>query len=61
MRNSIQKGIGSTKDLKKPGDYKEINRRRIEVKTRAYKANIKKLKYLILYYKNSILELILNR
>ena len=61
MRNSIQKGIGSTKDLKKPGDCKETNGRRIEIKTRAYKTNIKKPRYSILYYKNSILEPILNR
>jgi hypothetical protein len=53
--------MGSTKDPKKSKDYKETNRRRIEVKTRAYKANIKKPRYLILYYKNSILEPILNR
>ena len=61
MRNSIQKGIGSTKDPKKPGDYEETNRRRIEAKIGAYEANTKKPRYLILYYKNSVLELILNR
>jgi hypothetical protein len=53
--------MGSTKDPEKPGDYKETNGRRIEAKTRAYKANIKKPRHSILYYKNSILELILNR
>jgi hypothetical protein len=53
--------MGSTKDPEKPGDYKEINGRRIEVKTGAYKANTKKSRYSILYYKNGVLELILNR
>jgi hypothetical protein len=53
--------MGSTKDPEKYGDCKEINRRRIEIKTGAYKANIKKPRHLILYYKNSVLELILNR
>jgi hypothetical protein len=61
MRNSTQKGIGSTKDPEKPGDYKETNGRRIEVKTGAYKANIKKPRHSILYYKNSVSEPILNR
>jgi hypothetical protein len=47
MGNLIQKIVGITRDLKKYGDYKEENRRSIEAKTRAYKANIKKPRYLI--------------
>jgi hypothetical protein len=61
MRNSMQKGMGSTKDPEKPGDYKETNGRRIEVKTGAYEANTKKPRHSILYYKNGVSELILNR
>ena len=47
MGNLIQKIVGIARDPKKHRDYKEENRRSIEVKTRAYKANIKKLRYLI--------------
>jgi hypothetical protein len=53
--------MGSTKDPEKPGDYKETNGRRIEAKTGAYKANIKKPRYSILHYKNSVSEPILDR
>ena len=45
--NLIQKIIGTTRDPKKYRDYEEENRRSIEAKTRAYKANMKKLRYLI--------------
>ena len=47
MKNLIQKIVSTTKDSKKYRDYEEENRERIEVKTRAYKANTKKLRYLI--------------
>ena len=47
MKNSIRKIVGTTRDPKKHGDYEEENRRSIEVKTRAYKANTKKLRYSI--------------
>jgi hypothetical protein len=47
MENLIQKIVGTTRDLKKYGDYEEENRRSIEAKTRAYEANTKKPRYLI--------------
>ena len=47
MKNLIQKIVSTTRDPKKYRDYKEENRRSIKVKTRAYKANIKKLRYSI--------------
>jgi hypothetical protein len=43
----MQKIVNITRDSKKYRDYEEENRRSIEVKTRAYKANIKKLRYSI--------------
>ena len=47
MRNSIQKIVGITRDPKKYRDYREENKRSIEVKTRAYKTNTKKPRYSI--------------
>ena len=47
MENSIQKIVGTTRDPKKHGDYEEENRRSIEAKTRAYKANTKKPRHSI--------------
>jgi hypothetical protein len=46
--------VDNTKNSVKIGDYKEENRRRIKVKTEAYKANIKKIRYLIYSSGNSI-------
>ena len=47
MGNLIQKIVDITRDPKKYRDYKEENRRSIKAKTRAYKANTKKLRYSI--------------
>ena len=47
MENLGQKIVGTTRDSKKYRDYKEENRERIEVKTRAYKANMKTPRYSI--------------
>jgi hypothetical protein len=47
MGNLIQKIVGTTRNPKKYGDYEEENKRSIEVKTRAYKVNTKKLRYSI--------------
>ena len=47
MKNLIQKIVGITRDLEKYRDYEEENRESIEAKTRAYKANTKKPRYLI--------------
>ena len=47
MENLIQKIVSITRNFKKHGDYKEKNKRSIKVKTRAYKTNTKKLRYLI--------------
>jgi hypothetical protein len=46
----------NTKNPEKIRDYKEENGRRIIVKTKAYKANIKKTRYLIYPPGNSILK-----
>jgi hypothetical protein len=43
----MRKIVGTTRDPEKYRDYKEENRERIEAKTGAYKANMKKLRYLI--------------
>jgi hypothetical protein len=47
MENLAQKIVGTARDPKKHGDYEEENRGSIEAKTRAYRANIKKLRHLI--------------
>jgi len=47
MENLIRKIVDTARDPEKYGDYKEENGERIEAKTRAYKANIKKPRYLI--------------
>jgi hypothetical protein len=60
MENLTQKIVGTARDPKKYKDYKEENGRSIEAKTGAYEANIKKLRHLIYYHRNSVLELIPN-
>ena len=47
MENLAQKIVGTARDPKKYRDYEEENRGSVEVKTRAYRANTKKLRYLI--------------
>jgi hypothetical protein len=47
MGNLIQKIVGTARDPKKYGDYKEENRRSIKAKTRAYEANTKKPRHSI--------------
>ena len=47
MENLTRKIVGTARDPKKYRDYEEENRERIKAKTRAYKANIKKSRYLI--------------
>jgi hypothetical protein len=47
MRNLTQKIISTTRDPKKHGDYEEENGKSTKVKTRAYEANTKILRYSI--------------
>jgi len=47
MENLIRKIVGITRDPEKHGDYEEENRERIEAKTGAYEANMKKPRYSI--------------
>jgi hypothetical protein len=47
MENLTQKIVGTARDPEKHRDYEEENRRSVEAKTGAYKANTKKPRHSI--------------